>query len=177
MTPVLIFVAVFALFVAVLVMRVKQAGPRQLSEAELARATLIMSSTAEGPYPSWGHLGSKTRADGLNLRFDHDDDPQAEAHYVLNERGLANTLSHRVTVRLTESFETHHVHTRGYVFRVRVRGTGPVVGKEIKIMMHVASDGTPLYGAVENDDDTDAAVGGWIEFESVEVLQAPDRGR
>jgi hypothetical protein len=30
---------------------------------------------------------------------------------------------------------------------------------------------TPVCGQVENDDDTDAAVGGWIEFDRVEVLQ------
>ncbi len=36
-----------------------------------------------------------------------------------------------MTVRLGADFETHHVHTMGYVFRVRMRGTGPVVGKEV----------------------------------------------
>ncbi len=57
-----------------------------------------------------------------------------------------------------------------------MRGTGPVVGKEVRIQMRVAGDGAPIGGQVENDDDTDAAVGGWIEFEEVEVLQVGSGG-
>jgi hypothetical protein len=78
-------------------------------------------------------------------------------------------------VRLGPDFETHHVHTSGYVFQVSLRGTEPMVGKEVRIQMHVGRDGKPVCGRVENDDDTDAAVGGWIEFESVEVLRTGRR--
>ena len=56
-----------------------------------------------------------------------------------------------------------------------MRGTGPVVGKEVRIQMHVANKGRPHGGRVENDDDIDAAVGGWIEFEEVDVLEVGPR--
>jgi hypothetical protein len=58
---------------------------------------------------------------------------------------------------------------------VRLRGTEPVVGREVKIQMHVEGPGKPICGRVENDDDHRPAVGGWIEFESVEVLRVGRR--
>lgn len=171
------FMIVFALLVLYLIVQARRAGQRQLGELDLARAVTLARATASDPGNGWSLLGSKTRAEGLHLRFDHDDDPQAEASFLIDPAtsGKGNTLAHRVTVRLGDAFETHHVHTRGYVFRVRLRGTGPVVGKEVLIQMHVRSDGTPWGGRVENDDDTDAAVGGWIEFEEVELLQVGGR--
>ena len=117
----LIIVGVIVLLIAYLVVQAKRAGPPRLPDADLARATVIASATADAPGHGWSNLGSKTSADGLELRFDHDDDP--------------------------------------------------VVGKQVKLLMHVEGNGTPFGGGVENDDDTDAAVGGWIEFESVEVLK------
>ena len=100
-------------------------------------------------------MGSKTTADGLNLKFDHDDDPQAEASFVVeaSDGSKRNSIAHSLTVRLGQEFETHHVHTMGFVFRVRLRGTGPVIGKEVRIQMHVRSDGTPWRAAIENDDE------------------------
>jgi hypothetical protein len=172
-----IFLVVFALLVVYLIMQTKRAGPRQLGEMGLSRAIGVAKATAEDPGHGWSGLGSRTTADGLNLKFDHDDDPEAEATFLVDpsKTKQGNMLAHSLTVRLGSEFESHHVHTRGYVFRVRMRGTGPVVGKEVRIQMHVASDGTPYGGRVENDDDTDAAVGGWIEFEEVEVLRAGPR--
>jgi hypothetical protein len=169
-----IFLALFALLVIYLIFQTKRAGPRQLDEMKLARAITVAKATRSDPGHGWSGLGSKTTAEGLRLRFDHDDDPQAEATFLADPSRprQGNTLAHSLTVRLGSDFETHHVHTRGYVFRVRIRGTDPVVGKEVRIKMHVANDGTPYGGRIENDDDTDAAVGGWIEFEEVEVLKA-----
>ena len=77
------FVALFALLVVYLIVQAKKAGPRQLSEMELARAVLVRKATASEPGGGWTELGSKTTADGLNLKFDHDDDPQAEASFVV----------------------------------------------------------------------------------------------
>ncbi len=169
------FLTVFALIVVYLVIQTKRAGPRQLAETDLSRAVTVAKATADDPGQGWSHLGSRTTAQGLRLKFDHDDDPQAEATF-LADSGRAkqrNTLAHSLTVRLTDTFETHHIHTRGCVFRVRLRGSDRVVGKEIRLQMHVESDGTPYGGRVENDDDTDAAVGGWIDFEEIEILRVP----
>lgn len=167
------FLSLFALLVIYLVVQAKRAGPHQLPDTDLARAVSISRGTAADPGHGWSHLGSRTTADGLNLKFDHDDDPQAEATFLVDPSRpkQKNTLAHTMTVTLGSDFETHHVHTRGYVFRGRMRGTVPVVGKEVRIQMHVAGDGQPYGGRVENDDDTDAAVGGWIGFEEVEVLR------
>jgi hypothetical protein len=172
------FASLFALFVLYLVVQTRKAGPQQVSEVALARAITVARATAEEPGNGWSALGSRTSADGLRLRFDHDDDPQAEATFLVDPAGCAkaNTLSHRMTVRLGADYESFHVHTRGHAFRVRMRGTGAVVGKEVCIMMRVRGDGTPLGGKVENDDDTDAAVGDWIDFESVEVLDVRRSG-
>ena len=175
--PVLAFLVLFAVLVAYLVVQAKRAGPRQLPGLDLERAILVRSATREDPGSGWSQLGSKTTARGLDLKFDHDDDPQAEASFFV-EAGPGRTgssLANRMTVRLGPDFETHHVHTRGYVFRVRLRGTEPVMGKEVRIQMHVGGDGRPIGGRVENDDDTDAAVGGWIEVASVEVLRVGGR--
>lgn len=171
------FLVLFVLLIVYLAVQTKRAGPRQLSEVELARAVVVQKATADDPGTAWSQLGSKTTADGLNLKFDHDDDPQAEASFLVSgaERPLQNGMANRLTVRLEADFETHHVHTMGYVFRVRMRGTGPVVGKEVRIQIHVYGDRTPWKAMIENDDDTDAAVGGWIEIESLEILQAGTR--
>ena len=165
------FVVVFGLLILWLFIQAKRAGPLTLSDMDLRRAVSIKRADVNNPGDGWSHLGSLTTADGLNLRFDHDDDPKAEASFVIEDRKLVSSLGQRITVRLTDTFETHHVHTRGDVFRVRLRGTGPVIGREVRIQMHVFGDGKPRCGRVENDDDTDAAVGGWIEFEEIEVLQ------
>lgn len=174
MSPVVIgFVALFFLVVAYLVIQTRRAGPPQLTEGELESATVVASATRDAPGPGWTELGSKTTADGLRLRFDHDDDPQAEALFPADPGGATKTssLAHKRTVRLGADPETHHVHTRGYVFRVRMHGTGAVIGKQVQIQMRVAGDGTPIGGQIENDDDTDAAVGDWIEIEKVEILR------
>ena len=171
------FLVLFSLFVVLLVVRGIRAGPNQLDDLALSRATPIRRIAAGGSSEVWSKLGSKTEANGLHLRFDHNDDPQAEASFMADggERSVINAMGVRRTVRLTEEFSTHHVHNRGYVFRVSVRGTPPVVGKEVKIQMHVHGDGEPYCGKVENDDSLDAAIGGWIEFESVELLKVHDR--
>jgi len=170
-------VGLFVLLIAYLAVQAKRAGPPQLTEMELARAIPVVSATADDPRHGWSLLGSKTVADGLKLRFDHDDDPEAEATFLVDPAVTKkrNSLALTNTVRLGAEFETHHVHARGYVFRVRMRGTGPVVGKQVQLEMHVGDDGKPFGGRVENDDDTEAAVGGWIEFEKVEVLEVRRR--
>ena len=165
------FLVVFGLTIVWVVFQARRAGPRILDEPDLRRAVTIKRGDADNPGDGWTKLGKLTTADGLRLKFDHDDDPQAEASFMVEERNVINALGQRLTVRLTDDFETHHVHNRGYVFRVRLRGTGPVVGKEVRIQMHVHGDGKPYCGKVENDDDTDAAVGGWIDFEEIEILQ------
>lgn len=168
------FIVVFFVYLGV---QAKRAGPPQLSDMDLSRGIVIASATREEPGRGWSPLGSKTTARGLDLRFDHDDDPEAQATFLadpsVTKKG--SSLALRNTVRLPAEFETFHVHTRGYVFRVRMRGTGPVVGKQVKIQMHVTDRGVPFGGQVENDDDTDAAVGGWIEFEKVELLEVRRR--
>ena len=66
------------------------------------------------------------------------------------------------------------MHTAGYVFQIRLRGTGQVVGRQMRIQMMVDGDGKPVGGRIENDDDTRAAVGDWIEVASAEVLEIPN---
>lgn len=171
------FFAVFGLMVLWLVFQARRAGPRQLKDELLRRGRPIVSATREDPGPGWAGLGSKTTANGLDLRFDHDDDPQAEATlFVPGREGDRPTasLANRITVDLEQDWETHHVHTSGYAFQVRLRGTGAVVGRQTRIQMVVDGKGDPVGGRIENDDDTRAAVGDWIEVESAEVLRIPD---
>lgn len=178
MTWIIVFLAFFGLMVLILIVRAKQAGPWRVSQVDLDRARPLIRVTAHDPGDGWQQLGSKTRAEGLNLRFDHDDDPQAEATLFVPapERGRrGNTFGHALTIRLTDAFETHHVQTSGFVFRVRLRGDAAVAGKEVRILMKVSAGKRPYGGQIENDDDTDAAVGGWIEVEWAEILELSGR--
>lgn len=162
----------FGLFVLYLVVQVRRAGPAQLDEAQLARASVVHRWTRDGPAPRWEGVGSATTVDGLRIKFDADDDPQAEATLALPGGRKGGGVSRRITVRLGADFQTYHAHTAGHVFRVRMRGTGGVIGKQVCIMMKPGEGGRPYGGRIENDDDTDAAVGDWIEIEWAEVLKA-----
>ena len=151
----------------------RRAGPRQVSDDLLDDAEVIVRSTAEYPEPGWGHLGSETRADGLRLRFDADDDPAAEARFLAptHERASRSSFGQGRTITLGDEFVTEHVHTAGYVFRIRLRGVGAVVGKQVEIKMMVGTNGKPAAGQIENEDDHDPAVGDWIEVELIEILR------
>lgn len=164
--------AAVALVVLWVFVQTRKAGPAQLDEAQLARASLLHRWTRDGPTAHWEGVGKATTVDGLRIKFDHDDDPLAEATLVLpgGRKGGAG-VSRRITVRLGADFETYHAHTAGHVFRVRMRGTGSVIGKEVCIMMKPGEGGRPYGGRIENDDDTDAAVGDWIEIEWAEILK------
>ena len=173
-----VFAGVFGLAVLFLIHRARQAGPRQVSDEVLARGRSVVRVTVADPGEGWQEAGRRTQAEGLNLRFDHDDDPQAEATLLVPEferASRSNTFSHVLTIDLSNSWETHHVHTSGYVFRIRLRGDSVVAGKQVQLRMVVGSDGRPYGGRIENDDDTDAAVGGWIEVEWAEVLRVGRR--
>lgn len=150
----------------------RRAGPQQLDAAQLARASVLQRWTPEGPTPRWQGVGKATTVDGLRIRFDAADDPAAEATLVLpgGRKGGAG-ISRRVTVTLGADFQTYHAHTAGHVFRLSMRGTGPVVGKQVCIMMKPGEGERPYGGRIENDDGTDAAVGGWIEIEWAEILK------
>lgn len=167
------FAVLFVAFIGWIALQSHKAGPVHIDPATLASGERVRSATRADPGTGWSNLGTLTTADGLNLKFDHDDDPQAEACFLPleSETSRGSSIGRRATVRLTNEFETYHVHNRGYVFQVRVRGSEPVVGKEIRIQMHVHGNGEPHCGKVENDDDTDAAVGGWIEFDEVSILR------
>lgn len=174
MTWVAIFLGALVLIVLALIRAARRAGPRQVAQDVLdgCRALYTVQHSDDGP-DAWSKLGSRTVAHGLHLRFNHDDDPQAEATMLLPglDKLPHNLLSNRVTVRLGSTFETHHVHTGGFVFRVTMRGSPEVVGKQTIIQMLVDRHNSAVGGRIENDDDTDAAVGGWIEIEQAEVLQ------
>jgi hypothetical protein len=161
-----------ALLFGYLFVLVKRAGPKEIDPMRLARGTTIRRAKLGAGEDIWSMPGSRTTVDGMRVRFDADDDPQAEATFLANPASpKKNPASNILTVRLGADFETRHVHTRGHVFRVRLRGTGAVVGKEVRLLMRVNADGTPYGGGIENDDDIDAAVGDWIEFEEVEILR------
>lgn len=173
------FLAAFALMVVWLVFQARKAGPRQVGERALERSRAIVSASRDAPDPGWGGLGSKTTVRGLDVLFDHDDDPQAEATLFVPGRETdrpTRTLANRMTVDLTHEWSTHHVHTSGYAFRVRLRGQGAVIGRQTRIQMVVDGEGEPLGGRIENDDDTRAAVGDWIEVECAEILEVPNVG-
>lgn len=172
------FAGAFVLLIVYLMAKSAQAGPLQLSGSDLERAIPVVRVTADRPGPGWQELGSRTTADGLNLKFDHDDDPEAEATLLApdHQRSRGAMFSPRLTVRLGSDFETFHVHNRGWVFRASVRGTGKAVGKEILAMMKVRGNGSAYGGTVENDDDIDAPVGDWIQFAWAEILRVEDGG-
>lgn len=174
----MLFLVLLAVSAAVHLHGKSKAGPRQVSEAALERARPLTRVTAEDPRHGWSDLGSRTSAHGLSLLFEADDDPQAEATlFVPGKEGSKGGLANKLTISLSDSFQTHHVHTAGYAFRVSVRGHGAVVGKQTQISMIVDRAGKAVGGGVENDDDTDAAVGDWIEFESAEILKVPAKAR
>jgi hypothetical protein len=171
------FLVVLGVCVLLLARGAQKAGKRQLRSEEMAWARTLLAVSQESPGDGWQRLGSLTSSNGLNLKFDHNDDPQAEAMIFApgaSDDTTRSRLSNRVTIELPEEFTTFHVHTAGYVFRVRAKGTGGVVGKEICLKMAVNPRTLePVGGIIENDDDTDAAVGDWIEIESAEILQIP----
>lgn len=170
-----IFAVVVALAVLYLIVQVRKSGPAQLSDSELSLARVVHRWTRDHPGDGWQGLGSRTSAEGLNLRFDADDDPEAEATLILPGAKGDSGMCNMTTVRLGADFETFHTHTAGHVFRIRMRGTGTVVGREVRLLMKVGAGGQPYGGRIENDDDIDAAVGGWIEVEWAEILRT--RGR
>lgn len=171
----IVILALFGLAVLWIVRQTRKAGPRELSARDLQLSSPLVRVTADEPGAGWEELGRRTRANGLHLRFDHDDDPAARATLLVPSaaRAARGTLANSRTIRLGSEFDAHHVHTAGYAFRVRLRGTGAVIGREIRIQMVVDNAGRPYGGRIENDDDTDAAVGDWIEVEWAEVLKAP----
>lgn len=167
MGTILVIIAIaVALFLVIMVVKT---GPSQVDESRLAGATVLRR--VEAGDGSWDELGSRTEAEGLGLRFDHDDDPEAEAWLLARrppegKRSQANVR----TVTLQSAFSTHHVHARGSVFRIRLRGTGTVVGKEVEIKVWNTARGVPYAGAIGLDDDDDVAMGDWIEVDWAEIL-------
>lgn len=149
-----------------------RAGPREVSEERLAGARTLLRLTAEDPGEGWTDTGCATRTRGLDVRFDADDDPEAEATLRLPDapETARSTYANVRTVRLTDSFVTHHAHTAGHVFRIRLAGRDAVVGKEVRLQMVMAGK-RPHGGRLENDDDDDAAVGDWIAVEWAEILE------
>ncbi|MGI9627377.1 MAG: hypothetical protein ACR2QM_11125 [Longimicrobiales bacterium] len=177
MPGVLGFATAFGLMVLYLLFQARKAGPRQLSDALIARGRPLIRVESGTQNQGWGGLGTKTSTRGIDVRFDHDDDPQAEATLYVPGRSpgeSTQSLANRMTVDLESEFTDYHVHTSGYVFRIRMRGTGKIVGRQTRIQMVVDGSGRAVGGRMENDDDTRAAVGDWIEVEYAEVLEIPD---
>ena len=172
-----LFFGAMGLAVLSLVRLKKKAGPTTIDAALLDGARTLLLRTDEDPGPGWDVTGSATQTRGLHLLFDHDDDPQAEATMLLpgREGRGRNAFTNIHTIRLPADFQDFHVHTGGYVFRVRLRGTGNVVGKEVRLGMLVDGKGDPHGARIENDDDDDAAVGGWVEVEGAQILQISGR--
>ncbi|MEN8375033.1 MAG: hypothetical protein ABFS34_06235 [Gemmatimonadota bacterium] len=171
------FLVLLGLSVVALVRAKMKAGATTADPAMLERGRTLLRRTSDDPGPGWDLTGSATQARGLDLRFDHDDDPQAEATMLAPGRSgrASNLLTNINTIHLPADFEDHHVHTSGYVFRVRLRGTGAVIGREVRLGMLVDGKGAAHGGRIENDDDTDAAVGDWIELQGAEILELPGR--
>lgn len=150
-----------------------KAGPAELPPEALARARAVRRLEAGGR-EAWDSLGKATVARGLDLRFDHDDDPRAQAWLLLPEapRQKPGTLGAQArTVTLSETFDTYHVHSMGHVFRIEMRGTGGAVGKEVRLHMWHERGGVPYGATISNDDDYDGPVGQWIEVRSAELLK------
>lgn len=174
-----VLLAIPVVFVILVVYAKARAGRSQLSEDELRSARVLMDLSPDDPDVVWQELGSLTTCRALDLKFDHDDDPQAEA--TLLAPGAVprpgSLISNVVEVRLGAEFETHHVHTAGYAFRVCLRGTGGVVDKITRIKMMVDGHGRPYGARMENDDGEadQAAVGDWIEIKRAEILEIPRR--
>lgn len=81
MNPWLVVVLVlFALAILWLVRQTRKAGPRELNERDFELASSLVRVTASDPRAGWQELGRRTHADGLKLRFDRDDDPEAQAY-------------------------------------------------------------------------------------------------
>ena len=170
------FGVLFGLCVLMIINNARRAGRRELSAEQLSRSRQILSVTVAQPGAGWQRLGRLTTADGLNLKFDHNDDPQAEAMLLapgVDPQHRVSNFANTLPIQLSATFQTFHVHTAGYIFKLRARGTGKVVDKTTRIQMVISTrTGEPVGGKIENDDDDDAAVGDWIEVESAEILAA-----
>ena len=71
------FLLALGLVVAFLIWSARKAGRRQLPASILARGRPLVQVTSGSPGEGWQGLGARTVTDGLNLRFDHDDDARA----------------------------------------------------------------------------------------------------
>ncbi len=151
-------------------------GPAQLDKRVLARTRTIVKLTVKHPGEGWETLGSMTEARGLDLKFEHDNDPEAQALFIVPQSlggslGQGNTFCNSSTVTLGHEMADYHTHSAGFVFRVRMKGTGGVAGRKTVIQMVVDSSDRPVGGRIENDPKHDPAVGDWIVIESMEVLK------
>jgi len=168
---------VFALLIVVMLIQSAKAGKSVVSEDAIRKGSLVCAITPESPGEGWQELGIKTTARGLDLRFDHDDDPQASATLLFPGYDLSlnrSRFGQSRTITLTSAFATHHVQNSGYVFRVSLRGTGDVIDRQVRIKMVIDGKKEPFGGSIENDDDTAAAVGDWVEVERAELLKLAD---
>ncbi len=174
MTLVYIAAGGFALFVILLVVGGSKAGPRSVDEDRLATARPVLRLTRDAPGHGWQVLGSHTEARGLDLRFTDDDDPRAQAWLLLGDRTKApgTYIANRQDATLTDEFTAHHVHAAGYVFRASLRAGEPaVLGRTVVLEMAMGGKGKAVGASIENDDDRDPAMDGWIEVESLEILK------
>lgn len=172
MSPVTFVLAGFAVMVFMAVRAVRRLGPSTISEAQIAAGRPLLRTHRDIDGPRWDELGSATETRGLDLLFRADDDPAARATMLVPGAPVkprsTTSLVQRVT--LTEEWATPHVHTAGFVFRVRLRGAPGVVGKVVRLQLRVDGNGQPWAARIENDDDDPAAVGDWIEIEWLEIL-------
>ena len=169
------FAVFFLAVVAWAVHTSRRLGPSTANAEEIVRGTVLLSAT-QGDGVTWHRLGAATQAQGLWLLFNADDDPAAEATMLLpgvpdDTRAMANLRR----VQLSAEYATEVVTSSGHAFVVRLRGTGKVVGRYVKIQMRVDLAGQPLGVQIENDDSTryPPAVGDWIEISSIAVVRLP----
>ena len=167
------FILTFGLGIAVSYRNAKKLGPKQIAPEALRSARVVILLHNGDSTSTWTKVGSATSVDGLSVRFDAADDPAAEAQLHIGAKAFPATglISNKVLVSLQPEYTDAHVHSAGYVALLSVRGTPHVVGRKIKLKMRVTRDGSPHSVCIENEDDLDPAIGGWIEIRRLAVLQ------
>ena len=176
MTAIGIVVTLFALAAVGIAATMRKLGRPTRTDEQLRNAKVLMILRNGDPHAAWSEKGSATQSEGLNLRFDADDDPAARAFILLPDAPLVNrasTLANVQKIRLADDFVTHHCASGKHACLVKLRGTGAVVGRCVKLQMVIDKAGNAVGVCIENDDDDDPAMGDWIEIDSIAILEFP----
>lgn len=172
--PFFIIFVLFGLAIGLALWTGRKLGRPTRSKEEVARGRVI--GQYHSPHDTWHELGTETRAEGLDLFFNADDDPAAQATIMLTEsKDKKMLVANNVSVPLTADFQTHISASGSYAAVVELRADPGVVGRSVNVQMLVSPDGAPIGVRIENDDEHDPAIGDWIRITRIAIVELAKR--